>query len=168
MQQRHIKAQGGNRYGKVPRYTKIREEKTTENSKREETGKAGKEKGLKKEGGDDAIPFGGNREIPTLRRDCDMPIFMMFGKYPTDALKKVSSKRTQKAVEIIKKNGGKVISMYAVLGEHDLVLTLDFPDAEKALLTSVTLHALTGISFVTSPVVDVEQFDTLVSEITDM
>jgi uncharacterized protein with GYD domain len=23
--------------------------------------------------------------------------------------------------------------MYAVLGEHDLVLTLEFPDAEKAL-----------------------------------
>jgi uncharacterized protein with GYD domain len=58
--------------------------------------------------------------------------------------------------------------MYAVLGEHDIVFTLDFPDAEKALLTSVTLNALTGISFVTSPVVDVEQFDKLVSEIKDM
>ena len=97
-----------------------------------------------------------------------MPIFMMFGKYSTDALKKVSSKRTRKAVEIIKKNGGKVISMYAVLGEHDLVLTLDFPNAEKALLASATLNVLTGISFVTSPVVDVEQFDTLISEIKDM
>jgi uncharacterized protein with GYD domain len=97
-----------------------------------------------------------------------MPIFMMFGKYSSDALKKVSSERTRKAIEIIKKNGGKVISMYAVLGEHDIVFTLDFPGAEKALLTSVTLNALTGISFVTSPVVDVEQFDKLVSEIKDM
>jgi uncharacterized protein with GYD domain len=97
-----------------------------------------------------------------------MPIFMMFGKYSEDALKKVSSERTRKAVNIIEKNGGKVISMYAVLGEHDLILTLDFPDAEKALLTSVTLNTLTGISFVTSPVVDVEQFDKLISEIKDM
>ncbi|MGV8080569.1 MAG: GYD domain-containing protein [Syntrophales bacterium] len=97
-----------------------------------------------------------------------MPIFMMFGKYSTDALKKVSSERTKKAVRIINKNGGKVISMYAVLGEHDLVLTLDFPDVEKALSTSVALHELTGISFVTSPVVDVEQFDKLISEIKDM
>ena len=93
-----------------------------------------------------------------------MPIFMMFGKYSADSLKKVSSERTRKAVEIIKKNGGKVISMYAVLGEHDLVFTLDFPDAEKAFLASTTLNILTGISFVTSPVVDVEQFDSLVSE----
>lgn len=97
-----------------------------------------------------------------------MPIFMMFGKYSTEALKKISSERTKKAVEIIKKNGGKVISMYAVLGEHDLVFTLDFPDAEKALSTSVALNVLTGISFVTSPVVDVEQFDRLVSEVKDM
>ena len=97
-----------------------------------------------------------------------MPIFMMFGKYSTDALKKASAERTKQAVKIINKNGGKVISMYAVLGEHDLVFTLDIPDAEKALLTSVTLNTLTGISFVTSPVVDVEQFDKLVSEIKDM
>ena len=97
-----------------------------------------------------------------------MPIFMIFGKYSSDALKKVSSERTRKAIEIIKKNGGKVISMYAVLGEHDIVFTLDFPNAEKALLASVTLNALTGISFVTSPVVDVEQFDKLLSEIKDM
>ncbi len=97
-----------------------------------------------------------------------MPIFMMFGKYDQDSLKGVSAERTKKAVEIIKKNGGKVISMYAVLGEHDLVLTLDFPDAEKALAASVALNMLTGISFATSPVVDVEQFDRLVSEVKKM
>jgi uncharacterized protein with GYD domain len=97
-----------------------------------------------------------------------MPIFMMFGKYSTDALKGVSSERTKKAVKIIEKNGGKVISMYAVLGEHDLVFTLDFPNAENALLASGTLNVLTGISFVTSPVVDVEQFDRLLSEIKDL
>ncbi|NPU84249.1 MAG: GYD domain-containing protein [Syntrophaceae bacterium] len=97
-----------------------------------------------------------------------MPIFMMFGKYSTDAIKKVSPERTKKAIRIINRNGGKVISMYAVLGEHDLVLTLDFPDVEKALSTSVALNELTGITFVTSPVVDVEKFDKLVSEIKDM
>ena len=84
-----------------------------------------------------------------------MPIFMMFGKYSSEALKGISPERTDKAVELIKKNGGKVVSMYAVLGEHDLVFTLDFPDAEKALASSVALNKLTGISFTTSPVVEV-------------
>ena len=93
-----------------------------------------------------------------------MPIFMMFGKYSSEALKGISSERTDKAVEVSKNNGGKVISMYAVLGEHDLVFTLDFPDSEKALATSVALNKLTGISFTTSPVVEVEKFDKLITE----
>lgn len=93
-----------------------------------------------------------------------MPIFMMFGKYSPEALKGISSERTDKAVELVEKNGGKVVSMYAVLGEHDLVFTLVFPDAEKALAASVALNKLTGISFTTSPVVEVEKFDKLMAE----
>jgi len=97
-----------------------------------------------------------------------MPIFMMFGNYSSEALRGVSSERTEKAIELIEQNGGKVVSMYAVMGEHDLVLTLDFPDAEKAFATSVALNRLTGISFTTSPVVEVEKFDKLVAEAKDI
>ena len=97
-----------------------------------------------------------------------MPIFMMFGKYSSESLKGISSERTDQAVNAIKKHGGKVISMYAVLGEHDLVFTLDFPDAEKAMATSVELNRLTGISFTTSPVVEVEKFDKLVGKAKDI
>jgi uncharacterized protein with GYD domain len=97
-----------------------------------------------------------------------MSIFMMFGKYTTEALQEISPERTAKAIELIKKNGGKVISMYAVMGEHDLVFTLDFPDLDKALATSVELNTLTGISFTTSPVVEVEKFDKLIAKAKDI
>ena len=97
-----------------------------------------------------------------------MPIFLMFGKYSSESLKGISSERTDQAVNVIKKHGGKVISMYAVLGEHDLVFTLDFPDAEKAMATSVELNKLTGISFTTSPVVEVEKFDKLMGAAKDI
>jgi len=93
---------------------------------------------------------------------------MMFGKYSSESLKEISSERTDRAVNLIKKRGGKVISMYAVLGEHDLVFTLDFPDAEKAMATSVELNKLTGISFTTSPVVEVEKFDKLLGKVKDI
>ncbi len=93
-----------------------------------------------------------------------MPIFLMFGKYSSEAFKGISAERTDTAVKLIKEHDGKVISMYAVLGEHDLVFTLDFPDAEKAMATSIALNKLTGISFTTSPVVEVEKFDKLVAE----
>ena len=97
-----------------------------------------------------------------------MPIFMLFGKYTSESLKGVSSKRTEQAISLIEKNDGKVISMYAVLGEHDLVFTLGFPDAEKAMAASVALNQLTGISFTTSPVVEVEKFDRLMVEAKDI
>jgi uncharacterized protein with GYD domain len=93
-----------------------------------------------------------------------MSIFMMFGKYTTEAMKGISPERTERAVKVIKAHGGKVISMYAVMGEHDLVFTLDFPDAENAFTTSVELNKLTGITFTTSPVVDVDTFDKLIAK----
>ena len=93
-----------------------------------------------------------------------MAVFIMFGKYSKESLKDVSAQRTKKAIKVIEKNGGKVISMYAVMGEHDLVFTLDFPNAEAAMSASIGLNILTGISFSTSPVVDVETFDRLVSK----
>ena len=101
----------------------------------------------------------------TIKRRPSMPIYMLFGKYSQESLKGASAERTKKAQKIIEKNGGKIISMYAVMGEHDVVFTLDFPDADKALSASVALNVLTGISFNTSPVVDVEQFDRLLSEV---
>ena len=97
-----------------------------------------------------------------------MPIFMMFGKYTSEATKGISSERTKQAREVIKKHGGKVVSMYAVLGQHDLVFTLDLPDTEAALGASAELNRLTGISFVTSPIVEVEKFDKLIQEATDL
>ncbi len=97
-----------------------------------------------------------------------MPIFMMFGNYTQEAMKGISSDRTDKVVALVEKNGGKVVSMYAVMGEHDLVLTLDFPDQESALAVSVGLKRLTDITFSTSPVVEVEKFDKLIAEARDI
>jgi uncharacterized protein with GYD domain len=94
-----------------------------------------------------------------------MPVFMMFGKYTRDSLRQASAERTREAIKVIEKYDGKVISMYALLGENDLVITLDFPDTEKALAASMTLNKLTGIRFTTTPVVEVEKFDHLLDRI---
>ena len=97
-----------------------------------------------------------------------MPIFLMFGRYTADGIKGISSERTDKARDLIREKGGKVVSMYAVMGEHDLVFTIDFPGADEAMAASVALYKLTGIHFTTSPVVDVEQFDKLMGKVQDM
>lgn len=97
-----------------------------------------------------------------------MSIFLMFGKYSPEGIKNISATRTAQARDLITRNGGKIISMYAVMGEHDLVFTIDFKNADTAMATSVALYKLTRIHFTTSPVVDVEQFDKLIGEVKDL
>ncbi len=94
-----------------------------------------------------------------------MATFFMFGKYSSEALKEMSAERTDKAVNLIKKFGGEVNSMYALLGEQDLVLIVDFPGMEQAIKASVALTKMTGVSFTSSPAVPVEDFDKMISEL---
>ena len=94
-----------------------------------------------------------------------MATFFMFGEYSPESMKTMSSKRTTKAVDVIKKYGGRVISMYALLGEKDLVFIVNLPNMEQAMKASVALHKLTGISFSTSPTVTVEEFDRLMRNV---
>ena len=94
-----------------------------------------------------------------------MATFLMFGKYSPEALKKISAERTDKAVKLAKKFKGSVTSMFATLGEFDLVLVTDFPGADKAMQFSVSLAKLTGIAFTTYPAVSVAEFDKLMAEV---
>ena len=93
-----------------------------------------------------------------------MATFIMFGKYSLGAIEKISVKRTEKAVSLIKELGGEVKSMYVLLGEHDLLFIVDLPGTEQALKASVALSKMAGISVITSPAVEVEKFDKLVTE----
>ena len=93
-----------------------------------------------------------------------MSTFLMFGRYSSEAVKQISAERTGKATSVIKKFGGQVNSMYALLGEYDLVLIVELPGVEEAMKASLALTQLTGISFSSSPAVTVETFDKMVAE----
>lgn len=88
-----------------------------------------------------------------------MARFLMLGKYSVEAIKGISADRTKKAMEVIEKAGGKVSSMYVLLGNYDLVLIVDFPGMKEVLKASVALTRLTGISFTAFPALSVEEFD---------
>jgi len=89
----------------------------------------------------------------------------MFGKYSAASLKEMSGERTTKAFSLIKKSGGEVKSVYALLGEKDLVVIVDFPETKQAMKASIALNKLTGICFTTSPAVTIEEFDKLIADI---
>ena len=94
-----------------------------------------------------------------------MATFIMFGKYSVESLKGMNPERTKEVLELINKYGGKVKSMYALLGQRDLVFIVDFPSTDVAIKTSVAVNKTTGISFTTSPAVTVDEFDNLTSDI---
>lgn len=88
--------------------------------------------------------------------------FLMLGKYSAEAIKQIKKERTKKVEEIVKKCGGKIDAMYALLGRFDLAFVVDFPSAKDALKASVSITKLTGIGFTTLPAISVDEFDKLV------
>jgi uncharacterized protein with GYD domain len=94
-----------------------------------------------------------------------MATFFMLGTYSSESMKGMSAKRTEQSTGIVKKFGGEILSMHALLGKYDLALMVSFPGIEEAMKASVALAKLTGIGFSTYPAVPVERFDRLIAEI---
>jgi uncharacterized protein with GYD domain len=86
----------------------------------------------------------------------------MLGRYSSAAINGISAKRTDTVLGMIKKAGGKVLSMYALLGRNDLALVVDFPGVKEAMKTSIGITKLTGIGFVSSPAITIKEFDKIV------
>ena len=90
-----------------------------------------------------------------------MAKFLMLGKYSAVAVKGISSERTKKVEAAIKRQGGRVLSMFALLGRYDLALLVELPSVAAALKVSVAIAKMTGIGFTTAPAIPVAEFDKL-------
>jgi uncharacterized protein with GYD domain len=93
-----------------------------------------------------------------------MGIYFMFGKYSVNSVRQASAERTKKAAALVKKCGGQVKAVYALLGEHDIVCIADFPSTKEAMKASVELTRLLDIAFTTAPAVTVDEFDKLIKK----
>ena len=93
-----------------------------------------------------------------------MATFLMLGNYNKEAMEGISAERTKKAEKIISEQKGRVLSLYALLGQHDLALLLELPDVESAMKVSIALGRATGVGFTTLPAVDVSVFDKLAAK----
>lgn len=93
-----------------------------------------------------------------------MQTFFMFGKYTNEAMSEIHPERTETSRRIIQELGGKIQSMHALLGEHDIMIIVDLPGLDEALQASVSLSMLTKISFTTSPAVPIDYFDVIIGK----
>jgi len=90
-----------------------------------------------------------------------MSLYLMSGRYNPGSLQEISPERTEKALDLIQKNGGKVKAAYALLGDTDLLFIVEFPKTKSVLKTSVEMGNMLGISFSTTPAVTIDEFDNL-------
>lgn len=88
-----------------------------------------------------------------------MALYLMLGNYTNPSVHDIKLARTKEAVGIIEKNNGQVVSMYAMLGQFDVVLIVNLPGNREAMEVSVGLSKVTGIHFNTGPVIPIERFD---------
>lgn len=88
-----------------------------------------------------------------------MAKYLMLGKYSSAAVKGIKAQRTKKVEALIKKQGGRIIGMYALLGPYDLAFIVDMPSNAAVVKTSIAITKLTGIGFCTSPAMSVQEFD---------
>jgi uncharacterized protein with GYD domain len=93
----------------------------------------------------------------------NMNTYIMMGNYTTQALSEISGDLTERALQKISDCGGVVKSMYALLGENDLHLTVNFPDTQSAIKASIAINKLTGINFKTFQAITVEEFDKMMT-----
>ena len=93
-----------------------------------------------------------------------MATFFMFGKYSTDSIGKISVERTRETHQVIEQFGGQIKAIYALLGEHDLVIIAKLPRMAEAMQASIALKRLTNISFFTAAAMPIEEFDQMVGE----
>jgi len=93
-----------------------------------------------------------------------MATFILCGNYSSEGLKEISADRTTQARDLIKNHGGEIKSIYSLLGEYDLIFIVDLPNVRKAMEASLDLSKLTGVSFRTSPAIEVEVFDEFATE----
>ncbi len=92
-----------------------------------------------------------------------MTTYFLTGTYGADAIKGISRKRTADVTKMIEDIGGKLVSMYSLLGEKDLVIIAEFPGLKEAIKGSVSISKITGIPFTTYPAITVEEFDELMA-----
>ena len=94
-----------------------------------------------------------------------MATFFMFGKYSSEAAKKISAQRTEQVRQVIEKFGGRVKEMYGLLGEYDVVIIAELPRMAEAMQASIALQRVTDVSFFTAAAMPIEEFDKMAEKL---
>lgn len=91
-----------------------------------------------------------------------MARYLMLGRYSLEGVKGIKKERTKKVLELVKKQGGRINAMHALVGNYDLAFIADFPNNAALIKASVGISKATGIGFNSLPAISVEDFDRVI------
>lgn len=94
-----------------------------------------------------------------------MHTYFMFGKCSSHGLHNIADWRTGKAHKIVRDLGGEITDGYALLGEYDLLLIVEFRQTTDAMRAAVRIGQATGISFSTCAATPLHEFDKVLEEL---
>jgi len=89
-----------------------------------------------------------------------MALYVTLWKYTKDGLMEV--KKTQKHFEmakrVIKDAGGKLISIYGLMGQYDLITVMEMPNDKAAATTILKICSTGRITSETMPAISFDEF----------
>jgi len=96
-----------------------------------------------------------------------MPVYITLWKYTRDGLVDIGNTKSRfEAVRrIIEKNGGKLVSIYGLMGEYDVLTIMEMPSRSAMVSTVMKVCASGRISAQTLPALSIEEFLEITSEV---
>ena len=89
-----------------------------------------------------------------------MPLYVTLGKYTTEAMRAINEvpERFQQNRSLIEARGGKLVAVYGLLGEWDLLAISAFPDEKSAMSTLLSMGKAGRITTQTMTAVSMDDF----------
>ena len=96
-----------------------------------------------------------------------MPTYVTLWKYTKDGLMdiKKTPKRFDLAKKIIKESGGKLLSIYGLIGEYDVITVMEMPNEKVATSTILKICSTGRITSRTMTALSVEDFLKITKEV---
>jgi len=96
-----------------------------------------------------------------------MPTYVTLAEYTQQGIENIdeSPHRIEEFREIVESNGGEITDYHVTMGEYDVVMVTEFPDAETAARVLLTVGREGNVSTETLTAFSEEEFGDLVAEL---
>jgi uncharacterized protein with GYD domain len=96
-----------------------------------------------------------------------MPLFITLWKYTAEGMRDIhnTAKRFEAVKKIIEGNGGKLVSIYGLVGEYDVITIMELPNKSKLVSTILKIASSGRIVPKTLQALPLEEFLSITNQV---